>query len=105
MADEEEPSPALVASFPEEWGTCPTKNDRVNGRCSKFCLCLLFLPITCAGILSFIYFNFYRQSNIKRRNGTGTDGGNADRRAVKFNLPSYERQRKFFFCSDWYGHH
>ena len=26
------------------------------------------------------------------RNGTGRDGGNADRRAVEFNLPSYERQ-------------
>ena len=24
----------------------PTKNNRMNGKCSKFCLCLLFLPIT-----------------------------------------------------------
>ena len=47
----------------------PTKNNRVNGKCSKFCLCLLFLQYLShrARLLIFIYLNFYRQSNIKRQ--------------------------------------
>ena len=68
------------------------------------CLCLLFLPITLCRDTKLHPFQFLDNQPLKRH-GAGADGGNAYRRAVEFNLPSYERQQKFFLCSDWYGHH
>ena len=69
----------------------PTKNDRVNGNAVSVGLCLLFLPITLCRDTKLHPFQFLDNQPLKRH-GAGADGGNAYRRAVEFNLPSYEQQ-------------